>query len=139
MNYISYSGMVNVSPILSKPGITSPNHHSSSLLSSLNRRDRKRSAINVPFQVNIRQIEWNDRRYLTRRKNNIFVLMAQLIWELLQGADSSSNTSSCNSSTPSSPALLPGSQSQTHQAPVKQQFDFPGNFFSSTIINYNSG
>ena len=47
--------MVNVSPILSKPGITSPNHHNSNLLSSLNRRDRKRShphsSMNIPFQV----------------------------------------------------------------------------------------
>ncbi|XP_076626206.1 kinase suppressor of ras isoform X3 [Colletes latitarsis] len=88
-------GMVNVSPILSKPGITSPNHHNSNLLSSLNRRDRKRShphsSVNIPFQ----------------------------------GADSSSNTSSCNSSTPSSPALLPANTSQTPQAPAKQQFHFP--------------
>ncbi|XP_012273127.1 kinase suppressor of Ras 1 isoform X6 [Orussus abietinus] len=88
-------GMVNVSPILSKPGITSPNHHNSNLLPSLNRRDRKRShphsAMNIPFQ----------------------------------GADSSSNTSSCNSSTPSSPALLPANTSQTPQAPTKQQFHFP--------------
>ncbi|XP_058807431.1 kinase suppressor of Ras 2 isoform X2 [Phymastichus coffea] len=42
-----------------------------------------------------------------------------------QGADSSSNTSSCNSSTPSSPALLPANANQTPQAPVKQQFHFP--------------
>lgn len=87
--------MVNVSPILTKPGITSPNHHNSNLLSSLNRRDRKRShphsSMNIPFQ----------------------------------GADSSSNTSSCNSSTPSSPALLPANTSQTPQAPAKQQFHFP--------------
>lgn len=50
-----FLGMVNVSPILSKPGITSPNHHNSNLLSSLNRRDRKRShphsSMNIPFQV----------------------------------------------------------------------------------------
>ncbi|EZA49190.1 kinase suppressor of Ras 2 isoform X2 [Ooceraea biroi] len=88
-------GMINVSPILSKPGIMSPNHHNSNLLASLTRRDRKRShahsAMNIPFQ----------------------------------GADSSSNTSSCNSSTPSSPALLPATTSQTPQAPVKQQFHFP--------------
>ncbi|KAJ8679733.1 hypothetical protein QAD02_015520 [Eretmocerus hayati] len=42
-----------------------------------------------------------------------------------QGADSSSNTSSCNSSTPSSPALLPANISQATQAPAKQQFHFP--------------
>ncbi|KAI4484473.1 hypothetical protein M0804_007039 [Polistes exclamans] len=88
-------GMVNVSPILNKPSITSPNHHSSNLLASLNRRDRKRShphsSMNIPFP----------------------------------GADSSSNTSSCNSSTPSSPALLPANTSQTPQAPMKQQFHFP--------------
>ncbi|CAL7947575.1 unnamed protein product [Xylocopa violacea] len=88
-------GKVNVSPILSKPGITSPNHHSSNLLSSLSRRDRKRShphsSMNIPCQ----------------------------------GADSSSNNSSCNSSTPSSPALLPANTSQTPQAPAKQQFHFP--------------
>ncbi|KAF7411196.1 hypothetical protein HZH66_000092 [Vespula vulgaris] len=88
-------GMVNVSPILNKPNITSPNHHSSNLLASLNRRDRKRShphsSMSIPFQ----------------------------------GADSSSNTSSCNSSTPSSPALLPANTSQTPQAPMKQQFHFP--------------
>ncbi|XP_012225443.1 kinase suppressor of Ras 2 isoform X2 [Linepithema humile] len=88
-------GMINASPILSKPGITSPNHHNSNLLASLNRRDRRRShahsSMNIPFQ----------------------------------GADSSSNTSSCNSSTPSSPALLSANTSQTPQAPVKQQFHFP--------------
>ncbi|KAI4490222.1 hypothetical protein M0802_010856 [Mischocyttarus mexicanus] len=88
-------GMVNVSPILNKPSITSPNHHSSNLLASLNRRDRKRShphsSMNIPFP----------------------------------GADSSSNTSSCNSSTPSSPALLPANTSQTSQASMKQQFHFP--------------
>ncbi|XP_063984485.1 kinase suppressor of Ras 2 [Diachasmimorpha longicaudata] len=77
-------GMVNASPVLGKPSsITSPNHHSSNLLSSLDRRYRKHShphtSMNIPFQ----------------------------------GADSSSNTSSCNSSTPSSPALLPGA-SQPH-------------------------
>lgn len=38
------------------------------------------------------------------------------------GPDSSSNTSSCNSSTPSSPALLPP---QTPHAHIKQQFHFP--------------
>lgn len=88
-------GMANASPILNKQ-ITSPNHHTSNLLSSLNRRDLKRnhphSSINIPFT----------------------------------GADSSSNTSSCNSSTPSSPALLPGNATQTIQAPTKQQFHFPG-------------
>ncbi|XP_014211484.1 kinase suppressor of Ras 2 isoform X2 [Copidosoma floridanum] len=45
---------------------------------------------------------------------------------LFQGADSSSNTSSCNSSTPSSPALLlPTNPSQTPQASIKAQFHFP--------------
>ncbi|XP_017882499.1 kinase suppressor of Ras 2 isoform X2 [Ceratina calcarata] len=92
---VQADSMANVSPILSKPGITSPNHHNSNLLSSLNRRDRKRShphsSMNIAFQ----------------------------------GADSSSNTSSCNSSTPSSPALLPANTSQTPQAPAKQQFHFP--------------
>lgn len=47
--------MINASPILSKPGITSPNHHNSNLLASLNRRDRRRShahsSMNIPFQV----------------------------------------------------------------------------------------
>lgn len=38
------------------------------------------------------------------------------------GPDSSSNTSSCNSSTPSSPALL---APQTPHALSKQQFHFP--------------
>ncbi|XP_044585309.1 kinase suppressor of Ras 2 [Cotesia glomerata] len=113
--------LANASPTLSKPGVTSPNHHHhiSNLLSSLNRKDRKRphlhSSINIPFT----------------------------------SADSSSTTSSCNSSTPSSPALLPGNQttSQTisvnvtstatstatgtatniaiHLPTVKQQFHFP--------------
>ncbi|XP_015111419.1 kinase suppressor of Ras 2 [Diachasma alloeum] len=95
-------GMVNASPVLGKPSITSPNHHSSNLRSSLDRRYRKHShphsSMNIPFQ----------------------------------GADSSSNTSSCNSSTPSSPALLPGSnQTQvlatttTTMTTTKQQFHFP--------------
>lgn len=54
-----------------------------------------------------------------------------------KSADSSSNTSSCNSSTPSSPALLPANTSQTPQAPAKQQFHFPGNLFIAyfTVIN----
>ncbi|XP_057320435.1 kinase suppressor of Ras 2 [Microplitis mediator] len=102
----------NASPTLSKPSVTSPNHHHhiSNLLSSLNRKDRKRShphsTINIPFT----------------------------------SADSSSTTSSCNSSTPSSPALLPGNQTtsqtitsvnvtstatSTHMMTVKQQFHFP--------------
>ncbi|KAF5306924.1 hypothetical protein FQA39_LY00154 [Lamprigera yunnana] len=38
------------------------------------------------------------------------------------GPDSSSNTSSCNSSTPSSPALQP---SHTPHSTIKQQFNFP--------------
>ncbi|XP_043272941.1 kinase suppressor of Ras 2 [Venturia canescens] len=89
-------GMINASPVLSKLGITSPNHHNPSILNSMNQRDRRyrtypHPAINVPFP----------------------------------GADSSSNTSSCNSSTPSSPALLPGNTTQTHQATTKQQFHFP--------------
>uniref|UniRef100_A0A0C9R1F0 KSR2_0 protein n=1 Tax=Fopius arisanus TaxID=64838 RepID=A0A0C9R1F0_9HYME len=90
-------GMVNVSPVLNKTSIISPNHHSPNLPSSLDRKYRKRShphsSINIPFQ----------------------------------GADSSSNTSSCNSSTPSSPALLPG-PNQGHQvisSGTKQQFHFP--------------
>ncbi|CAG5089480.1 Similar to Ksr1: Kinase suppressor of Ras 1 (Mus musculus), partial [Cotesia congregata] len=109
--------LANASPTLSKPGVTSPNHHHhiSNLLSSLNRKDRKRphlhSSINIPFT----------------------------------SADSSSTTSSCNSSTPSSPALLPGGQTTsqtisvnvtsiatstatgiaTHLPTVKQQFHFP--------------
>ncbi|XP_076290487.1 kinase suppressor of ras isoform X2 [Lasioglossum baleicum] len=85
--------MVNVSPILSKPGITSPNHHNSNLLSS--RKDRKRSHPHSSVKITF------------------------------PGADSSSNTSSCNSSTPSSPALLPANTSQTPQAPAKPQFHFP--------------
>ncbi|KAG8036042.1 hypothetical protein G9C98_004621, partial [Cotesia typhae] len=104
--------LANASPTLSKPGVTSPNHHHhhiSNLLSSLNRKDRKRphlhSPSNIPFT----------------------------------SADSSSTTSSCNSSTPSSPALLPGNQTtsqtisvnvtstatSTHLPTVKQQFHFP--------------
>lgn len=47
-------GMVNVSPILNKSGITSPNHHNSNQI-SLNPRDHKRphphSSMNMPFQV----------------------------------------------------------------------------------------
>ncbi|XP_014471877.1 PREDICTED: kinase suppressor of Ras 2 isoform X2 [Dinoponera quadriceps] len=102
---VQADGMINASPILSKPGITSPNHHNSNLLVSLNRRDRKRShphsSMNIPFQ----------------------------------GADSSSNTSSCNSSTPSSPALLPANTSQTPQAPVKQQFHFPVILLTDVVLN----
>ncbi|XP_032674080.1 kinase suppressor of Ras 2 isoform X1 [Odontomachus brunneus] len=102
---VQADGMINASPILSKPGITSPNHHNSNLLASLNRRDRKRShphsSMNIPFQ----------------------------------GADSSSNTSSCNSSTPSSPALLPANTSQTPQAPVKQQFHFPVILLTDVVLN----
>ncbi|XP_029158125.1 kinase suppressor of Ras 2 isoform X2 [Nylanderia fulva] len=79
---------MNVSPILSKPGITSPNHHSSNLL----KKDRRRSHV----------------------------------YPSTNADSNSSNTSSCNSSTPSSPALLPANISQTSQAPVKQQFHFPG-------------
>lgn len=42
------------------------------------------------------------------------------------GPDSSSNTSSCNSSTPSSPALISNAQ-QTPPAAVRiHQFQFPG-------------
>ncbi|CAH0773160.1 unnamed protein product [Bemisia tabaci] len=40
-------------------------------------------------------------------------------------ADSSSNTSSCNSSTPSSPALVIPSQTSTMSSISKQQFRFP--------------
>nr|XP_033321768.1 kinase suppressor of Ras 2 isoform X2 [Megalopta genalis] len=86
--------MVNVSQILNKSGITSPNHHNSNLLSSLNRKDRKRSHPHSSVKIQM-------------------------------GTESSSNTSSCNSSTPSSPALLPANTSQTPQAPAKQQFHFP--------------
>ncbi|KAM0728626.1 Kinase suppressor of Ras 1 [Formica fusca] len=82
----------NASPILSKPGITSPNHHNPNLL----KKDRRRSHAHPSMNIS-----------------------------LYQTADSSSNTSSCNSSTPSSPALLPANTSQTPQAPVKQQFHFP--------------
>ncbi|XP_043464776.1 kinase suppressor of Ras 2 [Leptopilina heterotoma] len=80
--------MVNVSPVLNKSGITSPNHHNSN---QNHKRPHPHSSLITPFQ----------------------------------GADSSSNTSSCNSSTPSSPALLPVNVNQTPQAPVKQQFHFP--------------
>lgn len=41
-----------------------------------------------------------------------------------QGPDSSSNTSSCNSSTPSSPALV--MTTHTPHSTTKQQFHFPG-------------
>ncbi|KAK0160339.1 hypothetical protein PV328_007762 [Microctonus aethiopoides] len=88
-------GMPNASPILTKLGITSPNHHTSNFLSSLNRRDRKRShphsSMNIPFT----------------------------------GADSGSNTSSCNSSTPSSPALPLSNASQMQLTTKQQQFHFP--------------
>lgn len=46
------SGMANVSPILSKPSITSPNHHNLNLLASLNRkRSHPHSTMNIAFQV----------------------------------------------------------------------------------------
>lgn len=54
---------------------------------------------------------WAD---LSFRKDNVFKL---------QGPDSSSNTSSCNSSTPSSPAIV--MPTHTPQATIKQQFHFP--------------
>ncbi|XP_011500487.1 PREDICTED: kinase suppressor of Ras 2 [Ceratosolen solmsi marchali] len=110
--------MVNASPILNKPGIMSPNHHNSNLLASLNRRDRKRShphpSMNIAFQKRRNasssfQIHFWHTKYTCR----------------YQGADSSSNTSSCNSSTPSSPALIPVNVGQIPQVPVKQQFHFP--------------
>ncbi|XP_078045030.1 kinase suppressor of ras isoform X2 [Augochlora pura] len=84
----------DVSQMLNKSGITSPNHHNSNILSSLNRKDRKRSHPHSSVKIQM-------------------------------GTESSSNTSSCNSSTPSSPALLPANTSQTPQAPAKQQFHFP--------------
>ncbi|XP_046750745.1 kinase suppressor of Ras 2 [Diprion similis] len=89
---IQADAMTNVSPVLTRPGITSTNHHNTIISAPFNRkRTHPHSSMNIPFQ----------------------------------GADSSSNTSSCNSSTPSSPALHPANTSQTPQAPVKQQFNFP--------------
>lgn len=56
---------------------------------------------------------------------------ARLLEITFQPPDSSSNTSSCNSSTPSSPAIQP---SHTPHANVKSQFHFPGNFSSLVRI-----
>ncbi|XP_034951700.1 kinase suppressor of Ras 2 [Chelonus insularis] len=95
-------GLANASPILNKSGIVSPNHHSSNIPSLNNRRDRKQSHPHVS-------------RTHMLTDNPPFA-----------GAESSSNTSSCNSSTPSSPALLPVNTNQTpHQLLIKQQFHFP--------------
>lgn len=44
----------------------------------------------------------------------------------MQPPDSSSNTSSCNSSTPSSPAVQ---QTHTPHSNLKAQFHFPGEYF----------
>lgn len=104
---------INQSPSLSGRGVApSPSHHhgSGSLLSntSRGRKDRKKaqqlasvSNQQLPGTVNIAPYP---------------------------GPDSSSNTSSCNSSTPSSPALL-GNAPHTPLALGKssQQFHFPGN------------
>uniref|UniRef100_A0ABD2XN80 Kinase suppressor of Ras 2 n=1 Tax=Trichogramma kaykai TaxID=54128 RepID=A0ABD2XN80_9HYME len=111
---------VNASPILNKPSLMSPNHQNPNILVSL-RRDRKKRS--HPLQaVNTAAFQ--------KRRNPSSSLQINF-WHnkytcrYHQGADSSSNTSSCNSSTPSSPALLPVPASQTPQAPSKQQFHFP--------------
>lgn len=42
---------MNASPILSKPGITSPNHHNPNLLKKDRRRSHAHASMNIPFQV----------------------------------------------------------------------------------------
>jgi hypothetical protein len=54
----------------------------------------------------------------------IFYVVDNLFSFTLQGPDSSSNNSSCNNSTPSSPALV--MTTQTPHSITKQQFHFPG-------------
>ncbi|CAG2065939.1 unnamed protein product, partial [Timema podura] len=86
----------NQSPSMGRPTISSPSHPSN-LLATLARRDRKRShpqpSINIPPFP-----------------------VSRLLY-------SSSNTSSCNSSTPSSPALV--MTTHTPHTTSKQQFHFP--------------
>ncbi|XP_020279026.1 kinase suppressor of Ras 2 [Pseudomyrmex gracilis] len=94
---VQNDGMIDPASVLNQHSVTSPNTHSQHVSSlPLARKDRRQSHTHSSI-------------------NTPF-----------QGADSSSNTSSCNSSTPSSPALLPANTSQTPQASVKQQqFHFP--------------
>ncbi|XP_049776476.1 kinase suppressor of Ras 2 [Schistocerca cancellata] len=84
----------NQSPSSGRPSQSSPSHHPSVLLTSFGWRDRKRS--HPQPSVNV---------------------------QAFPGPDSSSNTSSCNSSTPSSPALV--MTAHTPHAASKQQFHFP--------------
>ncbi|XP_046390732.1 kinase suppressor of Ras 2 [Ischnura elegans] len=84
----------NQSPNLSRTSLSSPSHPST-VLASLVRRDRKKSHP-----------------------------QPSIIIPPFPGPDSSSNTSSCNSSTPSSPALVP-TTTHTPLSVNKEKFHFP--------------
>lgn len=58
---------------------------------------------------------------LDNRNKNAVLLLFSFVF--VQPPDSSSNTSSCNSSTPSSPAVQ---QTHTPHSNLKSQFHFPG-------------
>nr|CAD7399029.1 unnamed protein product [Timema cristinae] len=91
--FIGTGFLPNQSPSMGRPTISSPSHPSN-LLATLARRDRKRS--HPQPSINIPPFP---------------------------APDSSSNTSSCNSSTPSSPALV--MTTHTPHTTSKQQFHFP--------------
>lgn len=124
MCYILLHYLLNV---LLGHGFASPNSGRSSntknIINSLTKnreRPHPQPSINIPpFPVSLTSIQKKYSTFFLQMR--IFCVYIDVF--LQQPPDSSSNTSSCNSSTPSSPAIQP---SHTPHSNLKPQFHFPG-------------
>jgi hypothetical protein len=84
----------------------------------------------MPLQFEMETNTVNEIKYINSLLHDIW----PVFHFIQQGPDSSSNTSSCNSSTPSSPALV--MTTHTPHSTTKQQFHFPGKKFSF-LLSWN--